>query len=302
MIFGTVFRSHGVFVTSSTNVLTGVEFTAWKNMTIVAVRFYVYMQTGGYTTEARLYEDGTLVATSPPVYTSSTARWHEYSINYTLTAGRRYRLVVRSHYNYNFYVNFLTTAYTKYRRFQTNDVDSNLLGEDVVAVRSTDGGDTWTYLTDKLFSFLIVLSDNSVIGNPYTSLATYDVYGTNYIGEKIVITNTSKTINAVTVYGFRSGNPTDLVVEIKDADTNTVISSGSLSASAVPTLPSIISIPINEVTLEVGKTYYVYLKCKDNGGDGSNYYRIHYARIDSEYIHNTGVTDTNIRYASWGGA
>jgi len=199
-------------------------------------------------------------------------------------------------------VYFVTTINTKYLRFQKSDEDSNLLGNRVYTIFSSDGGSTWTYYTDRILCFLLVLDDGSCWGNPYTNVATFNVYGTNYIGEKIVITNTSKTINTVTVFGYRYGNPPDLVVEIKDAETGQIVSSGSITASAVPTSSSIISIPVNEVTLEVGKTYYVYLKCKDNGGDSSNYYYIYFAKIDTEQVYNLGIIDTNIRYASWGGA
>jgi len=63
MIFGTIIKGSGYFNVDNTNILVGIEFTAWKNMRVTGFRVYSYYGT----LKLRLYEDGVLVAESPSV-------------------------------------------------------------------------------------------------------------------------------------------------------------------------------------------------------------------------------------------
>jgi hypothetical protein len=307
-MMGILARGYGYFEINSMSTLIKVRFTAWNDMNITQVRFYMDFSTGSpyIRSVVDIYEDETLKATSVEIGTTTSDSWVMYRFNspVPIIANKTYDIVLRPTYVYStshyHRVNFITLYSSDFRKFITNTTDPNILGTtDVRCYYSTNGGSTWTEYSNNLFSFLIVDDTGMCYGNPYTHVGTIQIYGTNYVGQYIKITNTTKTINSVNVLGYRTGNPPNLVLEIKDSAGN-LIASSSISSITIPTSMAFIVFPLQRINLNVGSEYIIYLKCENNGGDSSNCYNIYYPYIYTEYVANLGIHDTNIRFASWG--
>lgn len=136
---------------------------------------------------------------------------------------------------------------------------------------STDGGSSWTVQNADLGGCILEFSDGTYFGNTYRNQTTTTVFGINYKGEKVVLSK-DVWVSAVDVHVYvGAGSPPNLVVVLDDVTGGVTLETVEISGITVAAWYTATFSQSRK--LLAGNTYRLYLKCKGDGGDASNYYR-----------------------------
>jgi len=132
------------------------------------------------------------------------------------------------------------------------------------------------------------------------NLSGNELYGGRMVAQSF--TPKVSTISGVGLYKCKIGNPNNLVVELRPADENGMISPTVLARAVIPpeyTTPKLgrfdyVNLTYNE--LEPGRKYWIVIYQEDYGGDTNNYYNI--AGIPNVYPDGSMFRSDN-RGSSW---
>lgn len=287
----------GSFSLDDPNHLIDIRFTAQESTTIAKLHIFLNAVQGspptyqcGIQGDINGNPDGSYLGST--FFTPTEEGWNILTLSpsIALTKGHVYHIVIKYDSGVISGLNYITirSGMPENVRIPLNKTDLNINSEDthLMMQYSRNNGDTWIEDTYKTPVFLLEYSDGLYGGQPYQRAYWWEIYGSVYIGEKITISNVSKTVTTVGFWVYKKGDPIgDLEYEIRNS-VNTILRTGTLAtASEIQTIPKWFDAYLSsDLILIKDNIYLLVLKAPD--ADSTNHYKLCAGRCEYLYQSN----------------